>query len=143
MSINEQIFTDLVKTYLESSDYKETREDDILKFEFKSKSNETDILIYCDPDEYTVCIGDYFHTHFDIYSCSGETKEKQFKEASEHAIGFIQAFMRNEIWLSVSFVDGEAKGASICDDKETYSAVIPVVEDENKSEVVEKIFKWD
>ncbi len=140
---NEKAFTVLVDKYLKKCNYDIVRENEILQFIFRGKSEETEITIYCDPDELTVGIGEHFHTHFDMYSSEQETDIEKYKEAGKNAIGFIQAFMRNEIWLEVTFRGNEDVEASICDKNDSYSVVVPVETSKKKGKESKRIFKWD
>ena len=142
-SENEEIFLELVKKYLKSCEYAIERKNDLLQIVFRGKTEEMEITVYCDPDEYTVGIGEYYHTHFDIYSSDKESETDKFKDAGEEAIGFIQAFMRNEIWLKVTFRGDEAVGSEICDENDSYSSIIPVETKNKNMKEVKKIFKWE
>jgi hypothetical protein len=142
-TVNEKTFYDLVNKYLKSSAFIMKRDNDRLQFVFKSKSKETEITVYCDLDEFTVGIGEYYHTHFNIDSSDKESELDKYINAGENAIGFIQAFMRNEIWLEVSFRDDKAIGASICDEHDSYSVMLPVDTKKEDSKVEEKIFRWE
>lgn len=138
---NENIFSDLMDRYFEGYNFEVKREDEVLQFAIKGKSEETNIMICCDPDEYTVYIGNHFHTHFDRFISDKESEHDQYSDAGENAIKFIQDFMKNEICIELTFWDGEVACAGAFD-KNDAGPKINTNKNKNVVKEEKRIIKW-
>lgn len=140
---NERIILDLIEKHLSENKYEIKRENDLLQFIFPGKSEETTITIYCDPDEYTVYIGENYHKHFSIYYGDKESEYDQYTEAGENALEFIKDFMSNKIWIEAIYYNGKVVCASAMDEEDSYSTIItPVGRTKDQIKEEKRVFKW-
>ena len=104
------------------------------------------ISVWFDGDEYTVGIGELFHTHFETYLRDDMQEEERRREAASEAVAFIKAFIDGEVELSVTYKGNEPTRCSArhIEEKSPFSTITEPDEaaDGRSGDVREVRYTW-